>query len=78
MAEGGLPLRQRGERCELAKKLGSDKSLQYDPETDRDRLILSLEGSKPGIGATDVFRRTVGFKLDLAADRITKFSAMKC
>jgi len=58
---------------ELAERLEADPVLRYDPKSDRDRLILSVEGTRTGKG----LRRGFGYRLDVAADRRTRFAAME-
>jgi len=50
----------------LAEELSQDKKLAYDPNQHRDRLILIVTGDE-----------SVGMRIDLKADKITKFSAME-
>ena len=57
---------------ELLELLKTDKKLQYNSETDKDRLILSVVGYKSG----DI-REQWGYSFDLHADPETKFSAME-
>lgn len=65
----GDPVRDR----ELAERLERDPVLRYDEKRDRDRLILSVEGtrSKASLG------RGFSYLLDLPADRATHFAAME-
>lgn len=57
----------------LADRLEADPVLRYDPDRDRDKLILSVSGSKTEHG----LRRGFEYRLDVAADRRTKFAAME-
>jgi saccharopine dehydrogenase-like NADP-dependent oxidoreductase len=57
----------------LATRLATDPTLRYDASKDRDRLILSVRGSKSVNG----LRRGFEYRLDVAADKRTKFSAME-
>jgi len=59
--------------AELAARLESDPTLAHDPRVDRDRLILRVKGSH----ARDGMRRGFEYRLDVAADRRTRFSAME-
>jgi len=66
----------RGEAArdeDLAQRLAEDRTLRYDPAKDRDKLILAVRGSR----AVDGFRRGFEYRLDVAADKKTKFSAME-
>jgi saccharopine dehydrogenase-like NADP-dependent oxidoreductase len=58
---------------ELAQRLLADRALRYDPAKDRDKLILAVRGSKLVNG----LRRGFEYRLDVAADKKTKFSAME-
>ncbi|HEV8113658.1 MAG TPA: saccharopine dehydrogenase C-terminal domain-containing protein [Planctomycetota bacterium] len=58
---------------DLAQRLAADRALKYDPAKDRDKLILAVRGSKTVNG----FRRGFEYRLDVAADKKTKFSAME-
>jgi saccharopine dehydrogenase-like NADP-dependent oxidoreductase len=58
---------------ELADRLGADPVLRYDPKTDRDRLILRVQGAR----SQDGLQRTFGYRLDVAADKRTRFAAME-
>ncbi len=76
--------KQQGRLCgdeaadaELADCLSSDPALRYDPTADRDRLILSVQGSSPLGRSATALRACMGFELDVAADRRTRFSAME-
>ena len=67
-------LRGDAERdAELARKLESDPVLRYDPERDRDLLILSVRGSR----TRGAMRRTFEYRFDVAADPTTRFAAME-
>ena len=57
----------------LAQRLAADRALRYDPAKDRDKLILAVRGSK----TVDGLRRGFEYRLDVAADRKTRFSAME-
>jgi saccharopine dehydrogenase-like NADP-dependent oxidoreductase len=58
---------------ELAARLEADPVLRYDARKDRDRLILRVQGSTSGAR----LQRTFGYRLDVAADRRTRFAAME-
>ena len=58
---------------ELADRLAADPVLRYDPEVDRDVLILSVRGTN----TKDGLRRTFEYRFDVPADRATKFAAME-
>lgn len=47
--------------------------LRYDPAKDRDLLILSVRGIAGGNG----LRRVFEYRLDVPADRTTRFAAME-
>lgn len=67
-------LRGDGARdAELARILEADPRLRYDPKKDRDKLILRVRSSRSENG----FRRGFEYRLDVAADRKTKFAAME-
>lgn len=57
----------------LAERLENDAVLRYDPSKDRDTLILRVSGSKSENG----LRRGFEYRLDVAADRRTRFAAME-
>jgi saccharopine dehydrogenase-like NADP-dependent oxidoreductase len=59
--------------ADLAARLSSDPALRYEPSKDRDRLLLSVRGSKLANG----LRRGFEYRIDVAADKKTKFSAME-
>ena len=59
--------------AELAERLGSDPVLRYDPAKDRDKLILAVRGSRLVSG----LRRGFEYRVDVAADKKTRFSAME-
>jgi saccharopine dehydrogenase-like NADP-dependent oxidoreductase len=61
----------------LAEELAADSTLRYDPERDRDRLILDVLGFAWVSGAEAGLRRYSGFHMDVTADRRTGFSAME-
>ncbi|UCG17265.1 MAG: saccharopine dehydrogenase NADP-binding domain-containing protein [Phycisphaerales bacterium] len=63
--------------AQLAAQLASDASLRYDPDTERDRLILSVRGSSPVARAATAFRASFGYNMDVIADEVTRFSAME-
>jgi saccharopine dehydrogenase-like NADP-dependent oxidoreductase len=65
----GDPARDR----ELSERLERDPVLRYDEKRDRDRLILSVRGTRSGAG----LERGFGYRLDVAADRKTRFAAME-
>jgi lysine 6-dehydrogenase len=65
----GDPVRDR----ELAQRLESDSVLRYDPKKDRDKLILRVSGASSKRG----LRRGFEYRLDVAADLKTRFSAME-
>lgn len=58
---------------ELASILENDPVLSYDARADRDRLILRVTGSHSKLG----LKRGFEYRLDVAADRATRFSAME-
>ncbi|MBL8860778.1 MAG: saccharopine dehydrogenase NADP-binding domain-containing protein [Planctomycetes bacterium] len=58
---------------ELALRLASDPALAYDPARDRDRLILSVRGT----ARAGPLRRVHELRLDVPADRATRFAAME-
>lgn len=65
-----------GERArdeQLAERLQSDPLLRYDPKKDRDKLILRVRGWRE----QDGMQRGWEYRLDVAADRKTKFTAME-
>ncbi len=67
-------LRGDGERdAELARVLENDPVLRYDSAKDRDKLILSVRASTSSKG----LRRGFEYRLDVAADKQTKFAAME-
>jgi hypothetical protein len=47
--------------------------LRYDTKKDRDRIILRVTGSH----ASNGWKRGFEYRLDVAADRATRFSAME-
>jgi saccharopine dehydrogenase-like NADP-dependent oxidoreductase len=53
--------------------LEADRVLRYDPKRDRDKLILRVQGSRRENG----FARGFEYRFDVAADTVTKFSAME-
>ena len=57
---------------ELLERLRADKKLKYNPDTDRDRIIMSVVGYKDG-----ALREQWGYSFDLHSDKETKFSAME-
>ncbi len=59
--------------ADLARQLGSDPVLRYDPAKDRDVLILHVRGTRDDGG----LRRAFEYRFDVAADRRTRFSAME-
>jgi len=61
----------------LAEELAADGALRYDPDRDRDRLILDVLGSARVSGADRTLRRYSGFHMNVTADRKTGFSAME-
>jgi saccharopine dehydrogenase-like NADP-dependent oxidoreductase len=63
--------------AKLIARLASDASLQYNPDVDRDRLVLSVCGSRPVGAAARGFRKHIGFELDVPADTATRLSAME-
>jgi saccharopine dehydrogenase-like NADP-dependent oxidoreductase len=65
----GDPARDR----ELADRLELDPVLRYDSRKDRDRLILSVRGSSSKGGIA----RGFSYRLDVHADRRTRFAAME-
>lgn len=58
---------------ELGARLAEDPVLRYDPRKDRDRLILCVRGERRG----STLRRGFSYRLDVAADRRTRFAAME-
>lgn len=58
---------------ELAQQLERDRVLRYDPKKDRDKLILRVRGSR----AENGMQRGIEYRLDVAADKKTKFTAME-
>ena len=58
---------------ELADRLESDPVLRYDSKKDRDKLILRVTGSRADHG----MKRGVEYRVDVAADTKTKFTAME-
>jgi len=66
-------LREDRKRDEmLAAALADNTSLMYDPSTDRDRLILSVQGVRG-----ESLREHAGFSFEVRADTATKFTAME-
>ncbi len=61
----------------LAAELMADRALRYDPDRDRDRLILDVQGSARLSDAGQEFRRYCGFRMNVTADPRTGFSAME-
>jgi saccharopine dehydrogenase-like NADP-dependent oxidoreductase len=59
--------------AELAERLLADRALKYEPAKDRDKLILAVRGSR----SVDGLRRAFEYRLDVAADKRTRFSAME-
>ena len=59
--------------AELAAQLAANWRLKYDPDKDRDRLILSVQGSKGTAG----LRKYSGFGMEVWSDTETKFTAME-
>lgn len=57
----------------LAAQLAANRCLKYDPDKDRDRLILSVQGSKGTAG----LREHSGFGMEVWSDTETKFTAME-
>lgn len=57
----------------LAERLEHDPALRYDPKKDRDKLILSVRGSRGSRG----MKRGYEYRLDVVADARTKFTAME-
>ena len=58
--------------AELAARLEADPVLRYVPSRNRDRLILSVRGER-----RTPLQRGFSYRLDVAADRATRFSAME-
>ncbi len=58
---------------QLAELLGNDRSLRYDPRKDRDKLILRVRGWRAEHG----MQRGFEYRLDVAADPRTRFTAME-
>lgn len=69
----GFLRRDEARDAQLVELLERDPVLRYDPKTDRDKLILRVQGSKRAHGLTRGFE----YRLDVAADTRTKFSAME-
>ena len=61
----------------LLARLASDPALHYAPQADRDRMILSVQGSAPTGSDPAMFRKHLGYSIDLPADAATRFSAME-
>jgi saccharopine dehydrogenase-like NADP-dependent oxidoreductase len=59
--------------AELARALERHSFLRYDPQEDRDTLILSVRGSHGSRG----MKRGFEYRIDAVADKRTKFSAME-
>jgi saccharopine dehydrogenase-like NADP-dependent oxidoreductase len=58
---------------QLRELLERDRALRYDARKDRDKLILRVRGSRAEHG----MQRGYEYRLDVAADRKTRFSAME-
>jgi lysine 6-dehydrogenase len=58
---------------DLAARLEADPVLRYDPRKDRDKLVLRVTGSH----AENGLKRGFEYRLDVAADTKTRFSAME-
>ncbi len=58
---------------QLAEQLDRDRALRYDPRKDRDKLILRVRGWRAEHG----MQRGFEYRLDVAADKKTKFTAME-
>lgn len=58
--------------AELIESLKEDRKLKYNPESDRDRIILSVVGYKSGR-----LRKQWGYSFDFPSDLKTRFSAME-
>jgi saccharopine dehydrogenase-like NADP-dependent oxidoreductase len=58
---------------QLAEQLDGDRALRYDGRKDRDKLILRVRGTR----AQDGMQRGFEYRLDVAADKKSKFSAME-
>jgi saccharopine dehydrogenase-like NADP-dependent oxidoreductase len=58
---------------QLAERLAADKALRYDPKKDRDKLILRVRGWRNEHG----MQRGYEYRLDVVADKQTKFAAME-
>jgi len=58
---------------ELAAQLAANWRLKYEPDKDRDRLILSVQGSKGGAG----LRKHSGFSVEVWSDTETGLTAME-
>jgi lysine 6-dehydrogenase len=58
---------------QLAERLEHDRVLRYDPKKDRDKLILRVRGTRELGG----MQRAYEYRLDVAADKKTKFTAME-
>jgi len=72
MAAGFLLDGREGDEA-LAAQLAGNWRLKYDPEKDRDRLILSVQGSKGSNG----LREHSGFSMEVWSDTETGFAAME-
>jgi len=59
--------------ADLARTLEADKALRYDPARDRDRLLLNVRASR----RDNTLERGFSYRLDVAADRATRFAAME-
>jgi saccharopine dehydrogenase-like NADP-dependent oxidoreductase len=57
----------------LAEQLDQDRVLRYQPKKDRDKLILRVRGWRAEHG----MQRGFEYRLDVAADKRTKFTAME-
>jgi saccharopine dehydrogenase-like NADP-dependent oxidoreductase len=67
-------LRGNAERDQqLAEQLDGNRALRYDPRKERDKLILRVRGTR----AEDGMQRGFEYRLDVVADKKTKFTAME-
>lgn len=59
--------------AELAARLEQDPQLRYNPEEDRDKLLLIVRGTQPD----QALQRSYEYRFVAQADRRTRFSAME-
>jgi saccharopine dehydrogenase-like NADP-dependent oxidoreductase len=60
-------------RAALARRLAADAALRYEPQKDRDKLILCVRAQHESGGLS----RSFEYRLDVTADPRTRFSAME-